>query len=150
VAVRLDRLQAGADMLFGYASRFATSPSRTLAVGWTSVDALVRAREGWRLATGPRLSVGASWASPPASSQESPLGGPAPGPVETNTGAAATRGWYLEGALIVELRARTAGGWLIALEMAAGLGWGTAPGRDSAQPSLRPNLGASLLAGHDF
>jgi hypothetical protein len=150
VAVRLDRLQVGADMLFGYASRFATSPSRALAVGWTSFDALARERGSWRLATGPRLSVGAGWASPAAINQEAPVGGPVSEPASAEIPAAATRGWYCEGALMAELRARTARGWLIALEMAAGLGWGTAPGRDSARPSLRPNLGASLLAGHGF
>lgn len=149
-AVRIDRLQAGCDVLYGYASRFANRPTLALAVGWISVDALAREREGWRLSTGPRLAAGAGWASPSAISQESTLGGPVPGSVEAESPTTETRGWYLEGALIAELRARTARGWMIALEMAAGLGWGTAPGRDSARPSLRPNLGASLLAGHNF
>jgi hypothetical protein len=152
-AARLGRLRVGADVLFSYDSRFTAATKLGLALGWVAWDALARERGRWRFSTGPRLAAGAGWArTPMIISQEGPLGAPLPASPDAPAPAPAeaTRGWYVEGALAAELQARTATGWLVTLEIEAGLGWGIAPGRDSVQPSLGPNVGASLLAGHGF
>jgi hypothetical protein len=152
VAAHIGRLQAGADILYSYDSRFTAATKLGLAIGWAAFDVFARERGSWRLSTGPRLAAGAGWSRTPTSNQKSPQGSPLPASPDEQpaTAAGATRGLYLEGALVTDLLACTAAGWRFTLGMEAGLGWGIAPGRDSLQPSIRPNVGASLLAGHDF
>ena len=152
VAAHIGRLQAGADILYSYDSRFTAATKLGLAIGWAAFDVFARERGSWRLSTGPRLAAGAGWSRTPTSNQESPQGSLLPASPDGQPAAAAgtTRGFFLEGALVVDLLACTAAGWRFTLGMEAGLGWGIAPGRDSLKPSIRPNVGASLLAGHDF
>jgi hypothetical protein len=152
VAVRIGRWQVGADALFLHDSRFTAATVLGLTVGWAAFEAFARERGSWRFSTGPRLAAGAGWSRVPVNGQGTPEGSPLPATPDGQSAAAeeTTRGLYLEGSLAAGIQARTAAGWLFALDLDAGLGWGIAPGKDSPQPSIRPSVGIGLLAGRDF